>query len=473
VAAAAPRWAPIAWSLGGLAAVSWVRVAWLGTLRVDYTGTPLSWTVLGLAWLVASVPGARAYLRAVRPSPAPGPGRGEGPPLRSMLAGAVVLHAVAALALPYTSNDLFSNLAYGRMARLGLDPYASGPRALPEGDPFRALVSPNWLDARSAYGPVLTWLDALAGRADTAAGALIAFKLVILALTLAIVAIAYRVCRDHLPADRAAPAFALLAWNPLLAWELSGQAHNDAVMLLGLAAFVWAATAGRRLVAVAAVAFAFWAKFAVAPVLGLYLVHLLRTRRRDALAGAALTVGMGLALFLPFWRGPETLLGPLAAVRSDPTRTTRSLVEILQLGAGLFGRGAADAVYRVGWAAGLVLLAAVAVWAVRRATSLEGVVRGSLAWLLTYLLVASPFVLPWYLTWLLPLALVEPDPRWRRVVALYTALSAVAWCADVPPLQAAIVNSTVLWLGWRSLRPAPAGAASTPATPAMRRTPRS
>ncbi|GEJ58118.1 polyprenol phosphomannose-dependent alpha 1,6 mannosyltransferase MptB [Anaeromyxobacter diazotrophicus] len=430
----------LALSLAALVVITWVRVGWLRTLLVDRTGTPWSYGLLGLAWLAVSVPGARAYLRAVED---------ERAKLRTVLAGAVVLHTTAALTLPYTSNDLFSNLAYGRMARLGLDPYASGPGVLPAGDPFRALVSVNWIDAPSVYGPVLTWLNTLAGRADTVPAAMAIFKLAMLAVTLATVGVAYLVCRRHLAPGRAAPALALFAWNPLLAYEIAGQAHNDGVMLLGLTAFVWAALGGRRLLAVAFLGLAFWAKFAIAPVVGLYLWHLARTDRRKAALGALVFVGMGVLLFLPFWKGPETLLGPLAAVRANPGRMTRSFTEIAAFFAGLASAPLRASAYRIGWTLGQLLLVVLAVRAVRRVRDLASVLHESLVWLLAYLLVASPFVLPWYLTWVLPLALVEADPRLRRLVAFYSALTLVAWCADVPELQAAVVNTWVLVLAAR------------------------
>jgi alpha-1,6-mannosyltransferase len=431
------RGAVLGWSMAGLVAITWVRAAWLRTLAVDRTGNPWSWGVLGAAWLLLGAGAMRAYLRAVDEAR---------DPLPSLLPAALTLHGVAALALPYSSNDLFSNLAYGRMARLGLDPYASGPGALPPGDAFRALVSPNWIDTPSVYGPILTWLDALAGRGASVPAAMAIFKLALLAVTWVTVLVAWDTCRCHLPAARAASAFVLLGWNPLLAWEMAGQAHNDGVMLLGLTAFVWAALGGRRLLAVLFLSLAFYAKFAVAPVLGLYLVYVARQDRLRALLGAGIFAALGVLLFLPFWSGPATLLGPLAAVRANPVRVTRSFTEVASLLAGLWSPAAAAWAYRVGWTLGMALLLALAVRAVRRARSVEAVLHESLLYLLSYLLLASPFVLPWYVGWLLPLAFVDPDARWRRVVAVYSSLSLVAWCADLPPLQAAVVNTWVLVL---------------------------
>jgi alpha-1,6-mannosyltransferase len=223
-------------------------------------------------------------------------------------------------------------------------------------------------------------------------------------------------------------------------------------MLLALTGFVGAALAGRRLLAVLLLSLAFWTKFAVAPVLGLYLAFLARGSRARAALGAVIAAGTGAVLLLPWWRGPGSLAGPMAALRANPVRTSRSFTEIASLLAGLWSPAAGAWAYRVGWGAGLALLAVLAVRAARRARTVEAVLHESLVFLLAYLLVASPFVQPWYLTWLLPLALVEADPRWRRAVALYCALTLVAWGVDVPPLQTLAVNVPVLAYLWRTRR---------------------
>ena len=426
----------------GLVCITWIRALWLRTLMVDGTGTLSTWIVLGAAWLLFSAFSLRAYLGAMDAPRAP---------LRALLGGAVLLHCAAAFSLPYSSNDLFSNLAYGRMARLGLDPYSAGPIALPAGDPFRALVSSNWLDAPSVYGPILTALNALAGRADSVPAAMAIFKLMMLGVGLATVLVSYAICR-RLRHGEGASAFVLLAWNPLFAYEISGQAHNDAVMVLGLTAFVWAAIEERELLAVLFLGLAFYAKFAVGPVLGLYLWHLARKAPAKALVAGALVALIGLLLFLPFWKGAGTLVGPLAAVRANPSRVTRSFTEIAYLLAKVVSEPLGLAVYEVGWWFGMAVFLGLGVRALWRVRDLASVLHESLVWLLLYLLIGAPFVLPWYLSWLLPLTLTERDPRWRRLVAVYSGLSVVEWCADLPPLQVAVVNTAVLLLAVRWFR---------------------
>jgi len=266
-------------------------VAWIGTLKVDGTGKAWTWIVLGTAWCVFGTAVLRTYLQALGAST---------DSLSRLLRAGVVLHCVAALILPYSSNDLFSNLAYGRMSFLGMSPYTGGPGDLPAADPFRALVSSNWLRSSCAYGPILAGLNALAGRAATVLGAMAIFKLSMLAVMLATLLVAYAICRRHLSGERATRAFSLLALNPLLAYEITGEAHNDGVMILALTAFVWAALEERELLAVLFLALAFFAKFAVAPVLGLYLWFIARRDPLKGLAATALFATTGVLLFLPF-----------------------------------------------------------------------------------------------------------------------------------------------------------------------------
>jgi hypothetical protein len=79
-------------------------------------------------------------------------------------------------------------------------------------------------------------------------------------------------------------------------------------------------------------------------------------------------------------------------------------------------------------------------------------------YLLCYGLIAAPWYLSWYETWLLPLALVDRDVRLRRLVAIYTALSVVQWCTSSAVVQGLVINTVVLTLAYRWFKPAAAAA---------------
>jgi hypothetical protein len=230
-------------------------------------------------------------------------------------------------------------------------------------------------------------------------------------------------------------------------------------MVLGLMLFVWAALAERELLAIACLGLALYAKFAVAPVLGLYLVFLLRRSPLKAAAAAALVAGVGAVLFLPFWHGMATLAGPLTTLSGDVTRVSRSYTDVFcsvgELFAGEVGRLWA---YRLCWGMGTAFLLILAGRAITRVRSVESVLRESLVYLLCYGLIAAPWYLSWYETWLLPLALVDRDVRLRRLVAIYTALSVVQWCTSSAVVQGLVINTVVLTLAYRWFKPAAAPA---------------
>jgi hypothetical protein len=158
------------------------------------------------------------------------------------------------------------------MVQHGQNPYVQVPEDLDVHDPIRGLVGAHWLDKPTPYGPIVTYISVLAAGAGPPWAAIVVFKAALLACSLGCVLLAYRFCRDHLPIGDAAVSFIVLGWNPLLAWEISGQAHNDGIMLLGTAGFVWAAATRREWLAWLALCLAFCAKIAIAPVMGLYLV---------------------------------------------------------------------------------------------------------------------------------------------------------------------------------------------------------
>ena len=170
--------------------------------------------------------------------------------LGALLPAAFVIQLAAALALPMTSNDIFSNLANGRLVLAGLNPYIDPPLALGSDHPTVSLVADDWSDVPTPYGPVITALATLAALAPTDWAALAAFKLLMLACVLGTVLVAYACCRTYLPPRQAAAALVLVGWNPLVAWKISGQAHNDGVMLLATTIFVWAAWARKPWAAV-------------------------------------------------------------------------------------------------------------------------------------------------------------------------------------------------------------------------------
>ncbi|HTT71551.1 MAG TPA: hypothetical protein VMG32_10040 [Anaeromyxobacteraceae bacterium] len=423
------------------AAASWLRFALTGTLVLD-TGSPaylVAALLLGGGLALSGV----CALRLARKASALEP--------RTLLGLAVLVQLCAFPALALTSRDLFSNLAYGELQRLGLNPYLHGPRAAgPE--LLRDLVAPRWLDTPTAYGPILSALGRLAAAAGAALGSPVwgagaAFKLAMVLCSLATLLLAKGALERRGGEGR--EGFVLLAFGPLLAWEVSGQAHNDGVLVLALMAFVFAAERGRELPAVLALALGVVSKVAAAPLLVFYLLLIYRrSPGRALLLGLAAAALCALA-FAPYWHGLASLRGPGATLGGDVHRHAHSLADLLGLVLEPFAPRAAAVAYRLCWVGSLMACAAVFVRALLRARSLEGIVHEALALLLVYCLTV-PWFQPWYATWMLPLLAVERAPGFRRLVGVYTVLTVVQWALPLDPVSTVAVN---VWtaIAWRRL----------------------
>jgi len=330
----------------------------------------------------------------------------------AVAAGGLIL--LFALSPPLLSLDLFSYVAYGRLgAEHGLNPYVHAPEAIAADQ--AAMRVQDFSDAVSVYGPLFTLLTyplALLG----VPAAIWSLK-AIAALSLAgIAAISARLA--ELRGVEPAQAAAFVALNPLMLVHLVGGAHNDALMILlamlAIAAALTArpASAGVGLVASAAVkaAGALYAPFVLAGLRG--------ERRRllaALLAAAVLTALVGLLAF-----GPDVLEAVGVAGGNQGTVSHWSVPATLSRLSG------ADVdVIRIILAAGYaVSLIGLLVWTVRGGDWVRAA-----GWAAFGLLVASAYMAPWYLVWLLPLAAVSRD---RALLAGSVALTAFQVANGIP-----------------------------------------
>jgi hypothetical protein len=371
---------------------------------------------------------------------------------RSLLAGAILIQLLAAPALPLTSRDVFSYMAYARLMHAGRNPYRTGPGDLGSGDSSLALVEPRWIHTPMVYGPLTAWATAAISPVESALGAIWAFKLEMLLASLAAVLLAFGFCRSCLPPGRAEAAFLFFGWNPLLAWEISGQAHTEGLVLVGLLGFVWAATRDREWLAVLGLACAVYAKVVLAPLLGLYLCFVVRRRPLHAIAMAAAVAALGAALMAPFWQGGTAMRGPTATLVADSTLTARSLTDMVVWLVRPLGEQARRDVYWAGFTIGGLLLAWYGIRAVLRARTLQQVLRDGLVFFLLYGLIAAPWWQSWYVLWLLPLALADEDDRFRQVIAVYCVLSLVQYGIPLDPVTYLVINLVVLRMLYLLLR---------------------
>jgi alpha-1,6-mannosyltransferase len=326
---------------------------------------------------------------------------------RWAFAAIVGLHVLFMLAPPLLSKDVFSYLEYARLGVVHhVNPYGHLVKAVRGDDVYRFL---GWRSVASAYGPLFTvatyplaWVSAGVG--------LWIVKLVTAAASLGCVALiadtARRLGRSPVVAAT------LFGLNPILLAYGVGGAHNDILMLLFAVGGVALLLRGRDALGTASVVAGLAIKASVAVLLPFMLLAS-RDRRRAVLGIVASGVLM-LAIAVAAFRGqalgvlrvlhqqqhlvsgdsiPATLASPLGipGVTSDVRLISRLLL-ILALGSlvWLVWRRGFDWIAASGWA----LLATV---------------------------VASSWLLGWYILWPLAFAAIANDRRLRIAVVAFTA----------------------------------------------------
>lgn len=340
------------------------------------------------------------------------------------LSGALLVGAVAAP--PTQSADVWSYAMYGRMvSEYQANPYRHTPAEY-QADPVGRRVPRFWVESRSVYGPLFTGLSAL-GMTVAGASSLLArlfFQgLAALAVALALLLVDRRT-RDPV-------ALALVGVNPLTVISVVNGAHNDALVGLAVLAGVLLAVARRPGWAGAALAAGALVKAtALFPLAALAAWLWFHDSRRSAVVVVSVAGAIGL--------GAVALSGGADVVAALGDAQGR--VNGGSVWAWVHGRvSGPDSAFGVGDSAGRALswLAAAAaaglavLLAVRRPRD-EGPYLAAGAAVVAYLLVGT-YVLPWYLSWVLPVLAVT----WRwRVAWLVIAHAALLQLATArPPVQ--------------------------------------
>lgn len=336
------------------------------------------------------------------------------PRLGSRVVWGLILVLVAGFAVGpvLLSHDVYSYVDYARLGvRHGLDPYVHPPLAVPT-DPAYADVT--WTEATSAYGPLFTlatyplaWLPV---------GVAVAVLKGVAALSvLGVTALAARIAswRDVEPLRAAA----FVALNPLVLVHVVGGAHNDGLTMLlamlAVAAILSAREPGGGAVLVAAVATKLSAAF-LAPF------ALLGTQRPKRLLMGALGAALATALVSYLAFGWDWLHG-FGLAGENQSRTSHMSIPITL--ARLTGLDP-DGVRLVAALLFAALVAYLLAWTWRGGDWVRAA-----TWAAFGLLLATAWLLPWYLIWLLPLAAVSRD---RPLQLLTLALTAYQLGARIP-----------------------------------------
>ena len=366
-------------------------------LAGPFTGLGERTTWIGFGWiLVALFTAWLAVLAGVR-SLSP----------RLVLGAIVAVHVVFLLAPPLLSADIFGYIGLGRLPAVHhLDPYVFGTGSEPS-DPIRAYL--RWHDAKSAYGPLFTILSELLVPLGIA-GAVWTFKAIAFAASLATVALVWRLAerRGHDPRVAAA----LVGLNPLvLAFEVGGG-HNDALMVAIAVAGI--ALLEHRRAASGGAAFVLGAALKLTP--GMLLLFAFAGhpgRRRGVAAGAALAaVAAGAVAIAAFGVHAAGILATVPGAHGGVAQhSVPNQLALLLTGSGLSSTG------RTVTSALSAIVIAAALWRAWRGADWVTCA----GWATLALLLGTAWLLPWYVTWLTPLAALGTSRRLRVATVLLIA----------------------------------------------------
>jgi hypothetical protein len=352
--------------------------------------------------------------------------------MKRALRGAIlILVAGFALAPVLLSHDVYSYVDYARLGVVhGLDPYVFPPCAIPT-DPIYPEV--EWTEATSAYGPLFTLLTYPLAWLPVG-GAVAALKALAALSVFGIAAVVYRVAPSRGVAPL--PAAAFVALNPLVLIHVVGGAHNDGLAMLlatlSIAAILSAreASAGVALLAATAVKVS-TAVIAPFALLGTRIRHSphqdgvnvgYARRGRPVLrllaGGTLAALAIGAAAYAAFgW----SWLDALGLAGENQDRTSHMSIPITFARLTGLGPDPVRAAFATLYALSLIYLL-IRTW--QGADWLR-----MAAWATLGLLLATAWLLPWYLIWLLPLAALSRD---RQLQLLTLALTAEQLPARMP-----------------------------------------
>jgi hypothetical protein len=316
----------------------------------------------------------------------------------------LILSTGFAVAPVLLSHDVYSYVDYARLGvRHGLDPYVHPPLAAP-GDPAYAHVT--WTEATSAYGPLFTlatyplaWLPV---------GVAVAVLKAVAALSvLGIAALSARIATWRGTDPMRAAAF--VALNPLVLVHVVGGAHNDGLTMLLAMLAVAAILSARELTGGAALVAAIATKLSAAPLAPFALLGSPRPKR-TLVSGLAAALVIAIVAYLAF--GWDWLHGfGLAGENQDRTSHMSIPITFARL-TGITPDGVR--------LAATVLFAALVTYLLAWTWRGGDWIRAS-AWAGLGLLLATAWLLPWYLIWLLPLAAISRDRTLQLLTLLLTA----------------------------------------------------
>ncbi|MDA8278239.1 MAG: polyprenol phosphomannose-dependent alpha 1,6 mannosyltransferase MptB [Actinomycetota bacterium] len=348
------------------------------------------------------------------------------------------------IAGPLFSRDVYSYAAIGEMVSRHISPYLYGPNIL-GATPYLNTVDPFWGNAPAPYGPLFLWI---AGASAVLSGhdafvTMLILRALSIGVVIAIAAVAMKVAK--IAGYDPKLALVLVGMNPIFVYHLASSAHNDAIMMLGLALGVWAFKRNHHYLATFAITAG--ASVKVPVIVAVAAIAFLSTPERNlvskivpaikhgavmiaTLAGFTVASGVG-------WGWIHNLSTPGTVV--SPAVPTTIVAAWLSRFVGLFGiHGSFGLLLTLFRGLGLLLAALITLYLVYNISTLGFEKAVGLSLLAVVLL--GPVIQPWYITWGLMVLAMKPTIRTTSAIVFVSILGMVLGLPDGP--------SIVAWTGY-------------------------
>ena len=330
--------------------------------------------------------------------------------LRFIFAAGLVFRATLFPLYPSLSDDLIRYRWDGKMQVAGYNPYLLPP-ADPQLEHLRDETYPGVAGKHyvAIYGPFTELLFRFWYRVALAAGAaagapghvylsVLLMKVPMLAFDFgAALLLALLLGRLGLPKQRVLVYW----WSPLAVVEFAASGHNDSIAIFFLLLALLGFAAGEKAWSLVALALSTLTKLFTA---FLWPVVLVRWLERGCWRGLLLPVLCGVVGYWPFREGLVQVL-PGLSMFAQQWRNNDSLFALFHAVTG--SHVGASVVF-------VAIVAGVAGFLAGRRVAL---LRAAFLILGTTLLCAAN-VFPWYLTWILPLLAISPNPAWLLFTVL-------------------------------------------------------
>ena len=358
---------------------------------------------------------------------------------------------------PVFSRDLYSYIAQGLLAHHGLNPYHVAPSAL-GGGPLLDSIAAVWRHTASPYGPFFVMVSRAA--VTVSGGSLVTQILVFRAAELfgvaAIMVFLPRLARRQ--GTDAGLALWLGALSPLALFSFIASGHNDALMVGLLVAGVTLAIEGRfgvgvalcalaaliKLPAALAIVFLAVVQFRAASTMGRWRVVL----KAVLIPCIVIVAGTLLAGFGWTWLGPAALHVPAELhVLATPAVSLGVFFHAIAHGLAIpVSNGAVVSAAQVVCA---VLAGAGTLWLVWNAGRFRVDVVRAIGLALVLVVVGSPTLWPWYLTWGITLLAATTLQRSKFLAAVAGLAMLVVGAGGSPMLNglAYVVTAPLLLAG--------------------------